>query len=203
MRIRLAVGTTALALAACAATQLHAQSVEHAELVPFAGYMVFGDLLRGPLGTTLSNSNGTVFGAQLGLHVAGPVSVYGSGAFSRSDLTVGVPFLGGVAVGRTDAWLADAGLQFEAATAGPVAPLVQAGVGAVRYDISNGPLRTRSTNAVLAFGAGIDVDLGPVGLRLMARDHVGRFDFQQAAFVDIEGRTAHHVSLIAGLRFGM
>jgi hypothetical protein len=203
MRNRLAVGMTALALAVCSATQLHAQSTGKAELVPFAGYMVFDDLLQGPLGTRLSNSNGTVLGAQLGLPIAGPLAVYASGSFARSDLTVGVPLLGGVAIGRTNAWLADAGLAFEPATSGAVAPRLQAGAGVVRYDISNGPLRTGSTNGVLVVGAGIDVDLGPVGLRLMARDHVGRFDVQKAAFLNLDAGTSHHVGLIAGIRFGL
>jgi hypothetical protein len=37
----------------------------------------------------------------------------------------------------------------------------------------------------------------------MARDYVGRFDFEEAALVDIEGRMAHHIGLVAGLRIGM
>jgi hypothetical protein len=193
-----------LALIAVPATRLNAQSPARTEIVPFAGFMVFDDLLRGPLGTTLSNSNGVMLGAQVGLPVAGPVSVYASGAFARSDLTIGVPVLGGLAVGRTDAWLADAGLELRVPTAGAAIPVLQAGGGVVRYDISNRLLRTHSTNGVLALGAGLDIELGPaLGLRLMARDYVGRFDFEEAALVDIEGRMAHHIGLVAGLRIGM
>jgi hypothetical protein len=195
--------TALLAAGLLSAAPAQAQSAR-TEVVPMAGVMIFDDLLRGPLGSTLSNANGRVFGAQVSVPLAGPVSVYGSGAFARSDLTVGLPILGGVTVGRTDAWLFDGGLQIRATTPSGFAPFAQVGGGASRYRISNAIIDTESTNPVLTLGAGIDVPLfSHVGLRLMARDYIGKFDFQEAVYANIEGRTAHHVGLIAGLRIGM
>jgi opacity protein-like surface antigen len=193
----------ALALAsAFAASPLHAQ--KSVEVVPFAGYMVFDDMLRGPLGSTLSNSNGAVVGAQFGLPLAGPVSLYGSGGFSRSDLTVGLPIVGGLSVGQTDAWMFDGGLELRAPGSRALSPLVQAGAGAVHYRISNSLIDTESTNAALALGAGVDMAITPaIGLRLMAKDYIGKFDFQEAVHANIEGRTTHNIGLIAGLRISM
>lgn len=198
-RVTLAALATAAVLGVAPAA---AQADRSAEFVPFAGYMVFGDLLRGPLGTTLSNSNGTVIGAQIGVPVAGPVYVYASGAMARSDLTVGVPILGGLSVGSTDAWLFDGGLEFRLPR-GSVSPIIQTGAGLVHYRIDNAIVDTRSTNPAIVVGAGVDLALAPaVGLRIMARDHVGRFDFQEAIVADVQGRTAHHLGFVAGLRFG-
>jgi hypothetical protein len=192
------------AFAGLAAVPLHAQESPRAEFVPVAGYVLFDDLLRGPLGSTLSNTNGAMFGAQVAVPIAGPVSLFGSGTFARSDLTVGLPILGGLSVGETDAWMFDGGIQIRSTRPGPFAPLVQVGAGGVHYRIRNALVDTESTNAALTLGAGVDVELTPgLALRLMARDHIGKFDFQEAIFANVEGRTAHHVGLLAGLRIGL
>jgi opacity protein-like surface antigen len=174
------------------------------ELVPVAGFILFDDLLRGPIGTSLTNSNGTVVGAQIGVPIAGPLSLFAGGGYARSDLTIGLPIIGGVSVGQTDAWMFDGGLQLRARNTGRIAPLVQLGAGGTHYRISNSILETTATNAVVTLGAGVDFELTPnIGLRLMAKDYVGKFDFKEAAFVDIDGRTSHNVGLVAGLRLSM
>jgi hypothetical protein len=196
---------SAFAGAALLALPLQAQSrVNRTELVPIAGYFIFDDLLRGPVGTELTNSNGAVVGAQIAVPVAGPLSLFAGGGYAKSDLTVGVPILGGVSIGNTDAWMFDGGLQLRVPTAGRVAPLVQLGVGGTHYRISNSILETESTNAAVTVAAGIDLDLSRnFGLRLMAKDYIGKFDFKEAIFADIDGRTGHNVGLMAGLRIGM
>lgn len=174
---------------------------ERVELVPTAGYMVFGDVLRGPIGTSLSNANGPVFGAQLTLPIGGPVSMYLGGAYARSEMQVGIPVLGGVSVGDTDAWLGDAGLELRAGSAGAVRPFVQAGIGAAHYNIQTGPLDLSSTGLTFAGGVGVDVPLGQtLGLRIMAKDYVGKFDFRDVSGLDLESRTAHNVALNVGVR---
>jgi len=192
------------AFAGLMAVPVHAQRAARAELVPVAGYMLFDDLLRGPFGSTLSNANGAMFGAQVAVPIAGPIALFGSGAFARSDLTVGLPIIGGLSVGESDAWMFDAGIQIRSARPATIAPLVQLGAGGVHYRIRNALVDTESTSAALTLGVGVDVELTPgLALRLMARDHIGRFDFQEAVFANIEGRTAHHVGLLAGLRIGL
>jgi hypothetical protein len=34
----------------------------------------------------------------------------------------------------------------------------------------------------------------------MARDYVGKFDFEEAVLFDVDGKTMHNVALSAGLR---
>lgn len=199
--------TVAIALggAAVLAVPLQAQSrTNRVELVPIAGYFIFDDLLRGPVGTELSNSNGAVVGAQIAVPIGGPLSLFAGGGYAKSDLTVGVPILGGLSIGNTDAWMFDGGLQLRVPTDGRVSPLLQLGVGGTHYRISNSILETESTNAAVTVGAGIDIDLSRnFGLRLMAKDYIGKFDFKEAVFVDIAGRTGHNIGLMAGLRIGM
>jgi len=174
------------------------------ELVPVAGFILFDDLLRGPVGTSLTNSNGTVVGAQIGVPIAGPLSLFAGGGYARSDLTIGLPILGGISIGETDAWMFDGGLQLRPSNTGRIAPLVQLGVGGTHYRISNSLLETSATNGVVTVGAGVDLELTPsIGLRLLAKDYVGRFDFKEATFADIRGRTSHNVGLVAGLRLSM
>ena len=51
-------------------------------------------------------------------------------------------------------------------------------------------------------GLGADLALGDaVGLRLMAKDYVGKFDFKDATTLDVQSQTAHNWALTAGLRF--
>ena len=172
------------------------------QVTPYVGYLRFGDYLDGPLGTTLSNANAPLYGAQLGLKLAPNVSLVGNLAYSRADVEVGVPFIGGVSVGSSTALLYDGGLQVDVpARALPIAPFVQAGVGAIRYDIRESVLRTQATNLAANVGVGFDIPLGrSAGIRAMAKDYIGRFDFADAAGLDIRGKTAHNWAFTAGLR---
>lgn len=202
---RITVGLIAIA-AALSAGEADAQTVRDSgrdgiAVTPYAGYMLFGDLLQGPLGTSLSNTNGAIFGAQLSLPVAGPIALYANGGLARSDLNVGLPIIGGIDVGSTDAWMFDGGLEIRAPRTGTVRPVIQAGAGVTHYSIANSILSTEATNAMAVFGAGFDVPVtSGIDLRLLARDHIGRFDFREAVFADIRGRTTHNIGLTAGLR---
>ena len=82
-----------------------------------------------------------------------------------------------------------------------LAPFIQAGAGAMRYEISESFLSTTSTNFAANVGVGADVALAKdIGLRLMAKDYIGKFDFNDATFVDLEGKTANNFAFSAGLR---
>ena len=41
-----------------------------------------------------------------------------------------------------------------------------------------------------------------VGLRLLAKDYIGRFDVQEASGLDAEGEIGHNVALSVGLKLG-
>lgn len=174
-------------------------------LSPYAGYMIFGDYLKGPVGTSLSTTPGMVYGAQLGLSLAPNLSLVGNIGYTSSSMQIGVPFLGGISAGSSSELIYDADLEYDfgSSKAGslPVSPFVQAGFGAIQYTIDESILQTNATNPAGNIGVGADIALGRgVALRLLAKDYIGRFNFQQATGLDLAGQTANNFALTAGLR---
>jgi Outer membrane protein beta-barrel domain len=175
------------------------------QVTPYAGYLITGDLLKGPLGTSLSTSSGAVYGAQLGLKLAPNVSLIGNLGYSSGNIRVGIPFLGGVDVGTSNMLLYDGGIELQLPTASAsslaFAPFIQVGAGAIRYQADASVFQTSATNFAGNAGIGADVTLGSnMGLRLMAKDYIGKFDFKEATSLDIKGQTAHNWALSAGIR---
>ena len=177
------------------------------QLAPYAGYAMFGSFIDGPLGTSLSRAAGPLYGAQLGMVIAPGVQLVGNLAYSDGDLRVGVPFLGGVDIGRTKALLYDGSIQLDLplskASSVTFTPFVQAGAGAIRWDVDLGSdlLRVRATNLAANLGGGIDLPLGTgLALRLMAKDYIGKFDFEEAVGFSPSGKTTHNWALTAGLK---
>ena len=69
------------------------------------------------------------------------------------------------------------------------APFIQAGAGAMRYDITQSFLSMKATNFAGNVGVGADVAIGnDIGVRIMAKDYIGKFDFKDATFIDFEAR---------------
>lgn len=171
---------------------------------PYAGYMMFGDIVDGPLGTSLTSSSGSVFGAQANLPLGSTLSVVGNVAYSEPDLRFGIPVLGGVNFGKAEVFLYDAGFQFTAPSRPgerKITPFVQVGAGAMSYDVQVAGLSRKATN--LAFNAGLGADLpiaDNIGLRLFAKDYIGKFDINEATGVDYEAETSHNIALSAGLK---
>ncbi len=173
---------------------------------PYAGYMISGNFLSGPLGTTLSNAPGLVYGTQVGLSLAPQLSLIGNIGYSTSDMKVGIPFLGGVTVGHSGMLMYDAGLEYNFGASQTrslgFSPFVQAGVGAMKYDVTASVIDTHATNFAGNVGVGADVNISKgMALRLLAKDYIGKFNFQDATGLGITGNTAHNVALSAGLRF--
>ena len=173
---------------------------------PYVGYMIFGDYLKGPVGTTLSNAPGPVYGAQVGLSLAPNLSLVGNLGYSATDIKIGVPFLGGVSVGHSSLLLYDADLEYNlgAAKGGAASfpPFVQAGAGAMRYKVDESILSTNATNFAGNVGLGADFTVGRgMALRVLAKDYIGKFNFKDATGLGINGETAHNLAFTAGLRF--
>ena len=176
------------------------------EFTPYAGYMIFGDYLKGPLGTSISNAPGALYGVQLGMKLAPNISLIGNVGYSSSDVQAGVPFLGGYSIAHSSTLLYDGGIQLDlpltTASGLGLKPFAQVGAGAMRYNISESILQTNATNFAANVGVGADVALGQsMGLRLMAKDYIGKFDFHDATQLEVQGQTAHNWALSAGLRF--
>jgi hypothetical protein len=197
------------ALPALAAAQSRGSSSAAAntsfEATPYVGYMFFGDYLSGPLGTSVTNAPAPVFGAQLGLKLSPNLALVGNVATASSDIQAGIPILGGVSLAQSRVQMFDAGLELAmplttmAGTA--MTPFIQAGAGAMRYDITQSFVTTSSTNFAANVGLGADISVGRgVGVRVMAKDYIGRFDMQQATYFDLGTNTTQSFALSAGVR---
>jgi hypothetical protein len=98
---RLLIGATAIVGALSVATPVVAQAPGSGTVLhvsPYVGVMVFGDYLRGPLGTSVSNAPAPIYGTQVGLSLAPNLSLVGNIGYTQSDIRVGVPILGGLSV---------------------------------------------------------------------------------------------------------
>lgn len=204
--LRSALILATLATAAHAQPRASAQPTGKAfDFTPYVGYMVFGSLMDGPLGTSIGNAPAPVFGAQLGMRLAPNISIVGNVAGASSDIKAGIPLLGGLSVAHSNMLLYDGGLQLDVPAmtiAGTsMSPFIQAGAGAIRYQISQSFLSTNATNFAGNVGLGADVTLGNnIGMRLMAKDYIGKFDFKEATFIDFQGKTTNSLAFSAGLR---
>jgi hypothetical protein len=189
------------------AAPLEAQSVRPGSfgITPYAGYMKFGNLVDGPLGTSVRGAAGPVYGAEATVGITRGLALVGNVAYASSDLEVGLPVVGGLSFGKSSALLYDAALRLSVPmSVGGISPFVQAGAGAMRQEIEVAPVSTRSTNFAYNVGAGVDVPLGPrLGLQLMGKDYIGKFDAREATGVNVDAKTTHNWTLSAGVRLGL
>ena len=203
-RFAIRTSITGLAMAAYA-LPLAAQQVKPPvfDVSPYAGYMMFGKLFDGPIGTSISAGSGPVYGAQMSLTMAKNVALYGNVGYSSSDLKIGLPIIGGLDVGSSKALMYDGGVELKVPmqAASVVTPFVQGGIGAIKYEVSSGFLDANATNVAYNFGGGVDVRLTPnFGLRLMAKDYLGKFDFKEATSFDLNSKMTNNVALSAGVK---
>ena len=175
------------------------------DVTPYAGYMMFGKLFEGPIGTSVSAGSGPVYGAQMSLTMAKNVALYGNVGYSSSDLKIGLPIIGGLDVGSSKALMYDGGVELKIPmqAASVVTPFVQGGVGAIRYEVESGFLNANATNVAYNVGGGVDVRISPnFGVRDMAKDYLGNFDFKEAKTFNVNGKTTNNVALTLGVNFG-
>jgi len=173
---------------------------------PYAGYITFGELADGPLNTTLKSKAAPIYGVQLNLPLGNTLSIVGNVAYTEPDLSVGLPILGSITFGKSSVWLYDAGLQLSAPGYGTgdrgIFPFVQVGAGAMKYDVDVSGFTRNATNSAFNAGIGADIPLAQnIGVRFVAKDYIGKFDFEEATQVDIvDAKTSHNVALSAGLK---
>ena len=106
-------------------------------------------------------------------------------------------------------WLYDANAEYRlpvTVARGKVTPFVQGGAGQIRYSTDATNIRSQSrTSTALNAGAGVDVGLGPVGVRVMAKDYLTSLDWEHTSDVTLRNRAsrrANNIALTAGLTVG-
>ena len=189
------------------ATPLFAQKPTVARITPYVGYIQFGTFLDGPIGTRISNQGSAILGGELGLDIAPNVSLVGNVGYADSNIEVGLPIIGGFDIADSKVLLYDGALQLRLPMASSlgsgITPFVQGGVGAMRYEIRAGSLETKSTNLAANVGAGVDLQLSRnLGVKLMAKDYIGRFDMAEATGFNLSQKTAHNWAFTAGISLG-
>ncbi|HJU73132.1 MAG TPA: outer membrane beta-barrel protein, partial [Gemmatimonadaceae bacterium] len=145
------------------ATPIFAQKPAVARLTPYAGYIQFGSFLDGPIGTRVSNQGTAIFGGELGLDIAPNVSIVGNVGYADSNIEVGLPIIGGFDIADSKVLLYDGAVQLRlpmtSSVGSGLTPFIQAGAGAMRYEIRAGGLEAKSTNLAANVGAGVDLQL--------------------------------------------
>lgn len=189
------------------ATPLFAQKPTVARITPYVGYIQFGTFLDGPIGTRISNQGSAILGGELGLDIAPNVSLVGNVGYADSNIEVGLPIIGGFDIADSKVLLYDGALQLRLPMASSlgsgITPFVQGGVGAMRYEIRAGSLETKSTNLAANVGAGVDLQLSRnLGVKLMAKDYIGRFDMAEATGFNLSQKTTHNWAFTAGISLG-
>jgi hypothetical protein len=181
---------------------VHAQSFQ---VTPYAGYLKSGTLIRGPAGTALRSPGAPVYGGEVALGLVPGLALVGNVAYSKPDLEVGAPVIGGLRVGESSVLFYDAALRLNLPLrVTTFRPFVQGGVGEIRHTIAVDPVETRATSFAYNVGGGVDVRVAPgVGLQLLAKDYISRFDAREVTAIDVKTETTHNWALSAGLRLGM
>ena len=181
---------------------------------PYAGYMIFGNLFTFEDGTEYSNEDGGLYGVQAGFSFSPNLSLVGNLGYTKSKFVLENENESFATSGDLGIFLYDANLQFRIPfvtdmTRGSwIAPIFQAGVGAIKYTTDTDDLNSDGKTDV-AFNVGIGTDfqfMKTVGVRLMLKDYITNLGWTDASEVDfddnIEGNTAHNIGLTVGLNFG-
>ena len=180
-------------------------------ITPYIGYVAYGDHFETPSGE-FTNDNAAIYGVQLGIDMTPNLALVGNFGYSRTNWEFefgsgpGEQFAGDVGV-----WLYDGNLQLKfpfAAGAGTFSPFAQAGVGAIKFTADRDDFDAEgTTNVAFNAGLGADFNVGALGLRLMVKDYISSFkweDFESANDPnDLQNaETSHNFAFTLGLKLG-
>lgn len=201
------VSLLALAALAFTAVTADAQSRPAARLTPYVGFLASGSIAKGPFGFEIGNAGAPLYGIQLGINVTPNIAIVGNVGYSDTEIEAGLPIIGGLSLADSKVLMYDGGVQLRfpaVSRAGTgLVPFIEGGVGAIRHDITVGPVNTTSTNVAFTAGGGVDLQLtNALGVRFMAKDHMSRFDYGEAIGIANEGRRAHNWVFGLGLNLG-
>ena len=198
------VSSLALAALVISAAPAGAQAVR---VTPYMGYLTGGSIANGPFGFEIANAGAPLYGLQLGIGLHKNVALVGNVGYADSQLEAGLPFIGGLNVADSKVLMYDGGVQlrFPVTTSKGTGfvPFVEGGFGAIRNEITTGPMKTSATNVALIGGGGLDMQLtNNLGLRLMVKDHISRFDFGEAIGYNATGSRTHNWVAGVGINLG-
>jgi hypothetical protein len=170
-------------------------------VVPYAGYLVSESFIDGPLDTSLGAVSAPMFGVQASLPLASFASLVGSVGYASGDLEVGLPVLGGISIGDSNALLADAAIELRV-PGGRFVPVFQLGGGVLRRELTVAGVSASASDFQVTGGIGADIPLvSNLGLRILAKDHYGKSDFGGVGEFRARTDDLHNVALTAGLQF--
>jgi opacity protein-like surface antigen len=179
-------------------------------LTPYVGYVAFGDHFETPDGAEFTNDNGAIYGVQLGIDMTPNLALVGNFGYSRThwEFEFGP---GERPAGDVGVWLYDGNLQLKfpfAAGAGTFSPFAQAGVGAMKFTADRNDFDAEgTTNVAFNAGLGADFNVGALGLRLMVKDYISSFKWEEFSDADSarelrDAGTSHNFAFTLGLKLG-
>lgn len=170
-------------------------------VVPYGGYLLTQSFLEGPVNTSLNFVSTPLYGLQASLPLAPSASLVGTVGYASGDLEVGLPVLGGISIGDSNALLMDASVELRASV-GQFMPFVQLGGGAIRREVSVMGVTGTTTDFQVSGGVGADIPIaGSFALRLLAKDHYGKADFGTVGELEARTKDIHSLALTGGIRF--
>lgn len=212
------------ALAAAAVTPLGAQeSVVSGKpsvfsITPYVGYAKYGDHFEftPPAGTQVefTNDDAAVFGVQAGFDFTRNFSLLGNFAYSNTHWEFETDGPGTnddeQDAGDVALWFYDANLQFKLPMfMGKTAfvPFAQAGLGAIKFTADENDFGSKGqANMAYNVGLGADWQISGVGLRLMAKDYISSFEWDDISSLDegntFNATTSHNWVFSLGLKLG-
>ena len=163
-------------------------------ITPYAGYMKFGNLVTGPLGTSVRNAGAAVYGAEADPR-AHPRRSRSSATwrYSQPGLEIGAPIIGGLSVGQSSVLLYDAALRLRVPVGGRrcrsrrSCRAARARCG--RSSRSGPPRPIRPTSPTTSAPARTWRSAPRLGLQLMVKDYIGKFDAQEATAINVDTQT--------------
>jgi opacity protein-like surface antigen len=180
-------------------------------LTPYAGYIAYGDHFETGTGAEFTNDNAAIYGVQLGIDMTPNLALVGNFGYSRTNWEFEFTGPSERHAGDVGVWLYDGNLQLKfpfAAGAGTFSPFAQVGVGAMKFTADRTDFESDgTTNVAFNAGLGADFNVGALGLRLMAKDYISSFkwdEFRNANSTrDLrDAGTSHNFAFTLGLKLG-
>jgi opacity protein-like surface antigen len=180
-------------------------------LTPYAGYVAFGDHFETANGAEFSNDNAAIYGVQLGIDMTPNLALVGNFGYSRTNWEFEFAGPAESFAGDVGVWLYDGNLQLKfpfAAGAGTFSPFAQAGVGAIKFTADRNDFDADgTTNVAFNAGLGADFNVGALGLRLMVKDYISSFKWDEFRNANDpndlqDAETSHNFAFTLGLKLG-